>query len=293
MFKLPDPSVQLDQVRRKIGAPKLDWAPEGDTLSPRDEIRIQLTEGIELNLDEVGTTAGLFEHKGEQVVIYIKDHTGAMARRNLTTSELLAEPDKCRRVHLMECSTIEEMRARGRFERYVVTNRRDNKYEISVTDERDNVSSVDAILRPCINCLKALNYQDYNGVRRAEQKAIRAAFDVEAFFENFTTFFAERPLRWAHEDRASAYIAGWERLSQRMRAAKNWGCEDCGVDLSAPNHRKYLHVHHKNHVKGDNSPGNLEVICALCHQRRPDHESMFVSPKAREIIIRKRGRSRP
>lgn len=289
MFSLPDPSIQLDQVRRKIGAPKIDWAPRSDALSPRDEIRIRLSEGIELNLDEVETTAGLFEHKGEQVVIYIKDHTGAMARRNLSTIQLLAQPEQCRRVHLVECSTIEEMRAKGRFERYVVTNRRDNKYEISVIDEHNEVNAVDAILRPCIHCLKALNYQDYNSVRRAEQKVIREGFDVDGFFENFTTFFAQRPLRWAHEDRASQYIAGWERLSERTRAARNWTCQDCGVVLSDPGHKKYLHVHHKNHVKGDNSPENLEVVCALCHQAKPDHQNMFISHRGREIIQRRRG----
>lgn len=290
MFKLPDPSTPLNEVRRKIGAPLLDWSPRSEALSPREEIRAELTKGVTLTLDKITNTARLFQHEGEQVVIYIKDHTGTMARRNLTTSDLLAEPDKCRRVHLMECGTIEEMRSRGRFERYVVTNRRDNKYEISVIDEHGDVDNVDALLRPCINCLKALNYDDYNELRRAEQKAVRAAFDVEAFFENFTTFFADRPSRWAHEDRASDYIAGWESLSKRTRAARNWACEDCGVNLSAIEHRKYLHVHHKNHVKGDNSPGNLEVLCALCHKRKPDHGQMFVSPKAREIIEQQRRR---
>lgn len=287
-FKLVDPSAELDAIRRSLGAPLIDWSPESTKLSPRDEIRVKLAEGIELELDKVNTTAGLFEHEGEQVVIYIKDHTWLAKRQHYNFSRMLKQPDRCRRVHLMECRTIEDMKSQGRFERYVVTNRRDNQYSIAAMDDAGQQVEVDAPLRPCKNCLKALNYSMYNELSTLQKEEVFRSFDVEAYLESYSTFFSERPSQWADEVRPYDYVSEWSRTSFRIREAHHWVCQDCGVNLSDSAHRKYLHVHHKNGIKGDNSLSNLEVVCALCHQSKPMHGHMQVTENCRTVIVQQR-----
>ena len=290
MINLGDPSIQLDQVRRRIGAPLLKWDAPTDELDERQKIRIELTKGVELTLDKVEISGGLFEHKGEQVVIYIKDHTHKTSRPNRTVEDLVNDPNLCNRVHLLECETIENMRSQGRYDRYVVTNRRDNKYMIDVLGSNGRAKEIENVLRPCKNCLKALNYNGYNEAgRRSEKKSIFDTFDMEAFFESFSTFFFPRPSRWANQARASEYVRGWEALSRRMRNAANWTCQDCGVNLEDRRYRKFLHVHHVNGVKDDNAPSNLEVVCASCHKLKPGHKGMHVDQRTVRLIEELRG----
>lgn len=288
MIKLEDHSGQLELVRKRIGAALTDWEPGAEGLSEREQIRAILKEGIDLTLDQIKTTGGLFDHEGEQVVIYIKDHTHMLERQQLTPSDLAANPEKCRRVHLMECKTIEDMRSKGRFDRYVVTNRRDNLYKIDVIEKHPTVIEVEQSLRPCKNCLKELNYKSYNDATRPVQNGIFAEFDIEAFLEDFSTFFADRPIRWANQSGANEYIKNWSALSRKLRAANHWTCQDCGVNLGAADHQKYLHVHHVNGVKGDNNAKNLEVVCHVCHANKPGHNHMHTPGNVRAAINRKK-----
>jgi hypothetical protein len=65
---------------------------------------------------------------------------------------------------------------------------------------------------------------------------------------------------------SNGYLSNWPQLSEAYRQSVNWRCENpaCRVNLSDPEHRKYLHTHHLRGTK-HNSRRDLEALCLLCH----------------------------
>jgi hypothetical protein len=51
-------------------------------------------------------------------------------------------------------------------------------------------------------------------------------------------------------------------------------CTQCDIDLTAPQLRRFLHVHHLAVVKYDNPLSELVVMCVRCHANQSGHELM-------------------
>lgn len=60
------------------------------------------------------------------------------------------------------------------------------------------------------------------------------------------------------------YTPDWDLVSAQFRAAAGWCCQICRVNLS--NDKKFLHGHHRNRNKQDNSESNIAILCHLCHR---------------------------
>ena len=48
----------------------------------------------------------------------------------------------------------------------------------------------------------------------------------------------------------------------------------------------FLHVHHKDGIKGNNKPSNLEVLCMLCHREKPFHQKNYQGLKIHKIFLK-------
>ena len=236
----------------------------------REELRQELQQGKEIpDLNEVESRAGLLTHKGEQIVLYIKD-----TRQDKYT--LFHDPQKSRRFHVAECQTIREMRSKGRFERYVVTTRQDGRFLVEAVDSD---REFEAPLCVCKNCLTQLNWKGY-----ARTKSIKLwmEFSLQDFFAEFTTFFSSRPRYTDLTAPPGGYAKNWHSLATRIKRARGWRCDECGVNLSK--HRSLLHGHHKNGVTSDNSLENIAVLCLLCHSEQPYHGRVKPSEAQRELL---------
>jgi len=106
----------------------------------------------------------------------------------------------------------------------------------------------EARLWVCQNCVWALNYQ---GAKQGSAKNVAKAFSIEEFFATYSSFFGHMPSRKAGNQGDERYTADWKQLADRYKADRGFRCEACGVDLNK--HKKLLHVHHRNGVKGDNN----------------------------------------
>lgn len=283
---------ELALARERIGTPLSSWSPGAATLDPREALIAELIEGIELDLGEIKAgPGGLLTYKGEQVILYIKD-----TRSSLWT--LTNEPEKSRRFHVAECSTLEKMRSEGRFERYVVTNRMDGLFKVDWLDpDTRERGETEAALKVCKNCLNTLNWRGYQRSedrlllpegRRLGKSEIWGSFSISEFLMDYATFFISKPGRRDTTAPPNVYVAEWPAISERMRRQANWRCGHCQVDLS--DHPGLLHCHHRNGVVTDNSPSNLEVLCAIDHAAQPGHKHMRVSDVHRRTILAARAR---
>ena len=286
-MKLELDFMELIRLRSNMGAEQSSWKPGTTPLDPREEIRIQLQDGIEITLEDVDAgPGGLLTYKGEQVILYIKD-----TRSDQYTLE--HEPEKSRRFHVAECGTLETMRDKGRFERYVVTNRMDGLFLVDWLDKDTGArGETEAALKVCKNCLKAINWRGYEhsqdrlklerGTNQTKSEIWRD-FEISQFLLEFSTFFTSKPSRKDITAAPNAYVPDWAGISERTRRSKNWTCEACGVNLRAAPH--LLRCHHECGVVSDNSQSNLQVLCAVDHANQPDHGHMKIPQKDKNLII--------
>lgn len=277
---------ELTAQRQRIGADLSNWGIGAGGIDPRQPLLDALTDGVEVELDDVRAgPGGLLTYQGEQVLLYIKD-----TRSSFWT--LKHEPVKSRRFHVADCQTLEEMRRKGKYERYVVTRRTDGLFLADWLDvETGKRGTTEAALKVCKHCLSAIDWRGYsnpanrllfaNGVQQSSV-GIWEDFSISEFLMEYATFFRSRPSRQDITAPLNAYVADWPRISERTRRAAKWRCEGCGVDLAQQ--PGLLHCHHRSGVVTDNSSGNLAVLCALCHANQPDHGHMNVPPRDKAQI---------
>jgi hypothetical protein len=260
----------LEDAKNAMGASHVDWVSAQDTLTAPDFMVELSGSGIEITLDEVESTDdGLLSYKGQQVLLYIKD-----TRQDHHT--LLYDKKKSRRFHIADkCETLETMRFKNRYDRYVVTNRRDGMFLVDAVSIQDgSIEEIEAPLCVCKNCLKALSYGDYPSLGYHQQAEVWSSFSIESFFEEHSTSFQKIP-KFTDINAPSQYSDSWKAISNNCRENAGWICQKCAVNLGK--HKNLLHVHHKNGVKGDNSPSNLQPLCVSCHRDEPGHRGMNVS----------------
>lgn len=279
-MKLSGKYPKLKRQREQMRAPRSSWEPTVDELDPRrQQVLEDLQEGKkEVGLSQVENLGGLLTYQGEQITLHIKD-TGHSA-------EVLRDrPEDSRRFHIAECSTLAEMRQAGRFERYVVSNRKDGYFVVDWREESGRMGEMEAALKVCKNCLQTLNYQGYRwGIIRRGR--IWRAFDLKGFFMEYATFFQSRPSRRETEAEVNRYVRNWPEIARKEKDKAGWHCQACGVCLEQE--PRWLHCHHVNGVVTDNSDENLKVLCWLCHSKQPAHQ--HIKPPLEVLVAIKRYR---
>ena len=259
----------LDMAVKKMGAQsiKIEFT---DEIIPIEPIDKRLNQGIEVNFRDIDFDTGLASYQGRQVLLYIKDH-GAGDRIYST----IQDGSKGNKYHIADCKTLADMRRKGRFDRYVITNKVDGVFRISGRDTRSNeLIEGEAKLSVCQNCLESINYKRFSSLpsRNARQNFV-SKFSLADFFDTYSSFFKFMPSGIA-ERSSNTYSDNWDVISIKIREQVNYQCQQCGLDLSF--NKRLLHVHHVNGVKSDNSEMNLRALCCDCHRKQPNHNHMFV-----------------
>jgi len=272
-MNLPDflKYAPLNRLRQMMGAELKEWGLglNWQGFDPEEWRRLQTT-GVEVKLEDVvPVDDGTLEYRGQKIILYIRD-------------QRISSQQGGYRFHVADCKTLQDMRRKGRYARYVVATRKDGKFVVNrffwtgfiVKDE-------ECELPVCKNCLRRLNYKRYNYESNPEKDEIWRPFDIIEFFHKYPSRIAELP---KHTDKTApldSYTSDWEVISNRYRESVNWTCEECGVNLK--DHKSFLHVHHKNGVESDNSRQNLEALCIRCHALRPNHSHLRNSPDYRRF----------
>ena len=244
----------------------------------REELRQELRRGKDISnlaVDKIDGSSGVLTLGGEQIIIYIKD-----TRQDKYT--LLHNPEKAVKFHIAECLTIGQTRRKGRFDRYVATNRQDREFPVEAIDSG---REFEAQLLVCMNCLKELDWKGCENSTWDTIRVLRKEFSLQDFFAEFTTFFSSRPRYTDMTAPRGGYAKDWHRRTTKLKEKRGWCCDECGVNLSAQRHRdSLLHGHHKNGVTSDDRWENLACLCLVCHSEQPYHGRVKLSDTQRKLI---------
>ena len=267
-MKLPDFYIfePLNVVKKKMGVARdvhgdLQVKVEAGRLTELELEKLTSTRGLDVFLGEVTVPDdGTLAYKDSRVLLYIRDVTAYGTR------------DMQPRYHVANCSTLRQMRQNDRFDRYVIAARSDGHFELNIVDGNRKRSMVLA-LAVCQNCLDHLHFGGFH-MRLPKRERINhvKAFSLGEFFVKYPRSLHEsRPKYRSDNAPDNTYSADFDDISRRVRTSVGWRCSQCGIDLSAPEHRKWLHVHHKNALRHDNCVQNLKVVCFGCHAEQTGH----------------------
>jgi hypothetical protein len=269
-------------LKERMGIPR-------DKLGDLKTLRIEVTrlsieevkdlegDGLEVGIDDVEFLEdGTLGYKDRRVLLYIRDVAfgGAHERQR-------NDP----RYHVAACEMLRRMKRIGRFsQRYVVSTRTDGVFRLHYVQAGLHAEKH---LDVCQYCLGAIRYRnfDHNKMDRSQRREIVSFFTVTDFFDRYP-----RSLHVAEPKHSDAtaptndYSADFFEISQAYRAKVGWKCEECGISLDEPHKRRYLHVHHLDGAKNNNSEDNLRALCVLCHSKQPLHSHMKHTASYQEFM---------
>ncbi|QFT39834.1 HNH endonuclease [Vibrio coralliilyticus] len=227
----------------------------------------ELESGVEIDILDLSSEAGLLSVKGRQVILFIPDHT-------FRIEKVLNDGAAGNKFHIADCQKLDEMRRKNRFEqRYKITNNLSGSFPIYGDSNYKGRLEGEAQLNVCKYCLSQLNYQGAANVSSRERDTIVNRFSIEEFFKTYSSLFRKLPKQYV-ELAKKGYAENWGNISSEVRKKAGYVCQYCSVDLKSA--KRLLHVHHRNGEKSDNSPDNLIALCADCHRKEPFHGHMFV-----------------
>ena len=171
MVKLIDPSSELINIRKKMGAPlnKMDDMPLW--MADTDAIEKLAADGIEVSYDELNVLDPFLGYKDQLTVLYINTPS------RKTKEELLDESIHANKpkFHITWCKTLDQMHKRGRGDRYVLSTKKISKYKIQATDldtgEKEWIDNVK--LDICRYCLDRTNYNGFTISNTSKEKKRR------------------------------------------------------------------------------------------------------------------------
>jgi hypothetical protein len=239
------------------------------------ELEQLATDGKDVSIDDVVVLEdGTLIYKESRVLVYIRDVSQFQ--------------HWVPRFHIADCDTLQQMKQRNAFGRYVVATRDDGSFVVNMIGKGGQVSRETKQLDVCQNCLHKLGFDGFSrDLSRQRRRMIVSEFTIRRFFEKFPkSLFSVRPTRAAETAPVNNYPADFEIISERLRIRRGWTCESCDRSFATLSDRKFLHVHHKDGRKNNSSDQNLRVLCLGCHASEPLHAHMKRLPDYLEFVRR-------
>lgn len=215
-------------------------------------------EGIDLQLEEIIPQKDkTLSYKGHRVLVYIRDVTNYKNK-----------PDPFPRFHLAYCKTLEQMRQKNRWQRYVVSNREDGYFQINL-DSSGWTSSTEK-LNVCQNCLTTLQWENFSSFHQNKQKIV-SEFSLEIFFKKYPkSLLSIIPNHTSDTAPLNDYTEDWASVSESIKRKRHYTCDNCQRVLLGKD-KRHLHTHHIDGQKFNNKETNLQVLCFKCHADEHPH----------------------
>ena len=262
-MNLPDFSKDagLNGLLEQMGAQLISWKSGGNWNSININ-EILVPTGLAISQDTIKPAKdGTLDYEGQKLVVYIRDQTVPSH----------SSPSQLCKFHVADCITLEDMRKKGTFKKYVRTTRTDGMFDVNFIEGGKLIEAcVERNLYVCMNCLVKLDY-----------KETRESFDLEEFLATYGSQIIITP---EHDDMTAPvneYPSNWDQISRFYRKKVGWKCEKCGIHLGEE--KRFLHVHHINGLKYERTVENLCALCIGCHAEQFQHAQIKSKPEYNEF----------
>jgi hypothetical protein len=195
--------------------------------------------------------------------------------------------------HIFKCSTIQNMFNGGRKHRYKINTRTDGTFYFRYIDQYGHIIKEveNEKIDICKNCLKKYFHLINKNYYPSKADIYIKEFNLEEFDKRFDLYFDlddYKDLKAGDSNfRPNVYEKSWDLISKKMKELKNYTCEKCGFQARNNYEKKFIHTHHIDGDKTNNSPNNLKVLCVKCHANIDDfHSQLKSNPNYKEFLRR-------
>ena len=232
-------------------------------------IQFERGEGLDIRLDEIFSTSSgellttLPDGSVRKSIIYIVD-----------ISTYYNEEWDYPKFHIYNCKMIKKMRSSGRGHRYKASSRIDGQFMLIKNNRKWEEQ-----LKICFYCLTHYNIQFKSSKTKENfsiKKYIKNPIKNSGFFESFD--FCTIP---------NVYAENWKSISDYIKKKLKYKCYECGNDFSKKSLREFLHTHHNDGDKTNNTLGNLVPLCIECHSKKFNHGHIKNSSQYKKYLKNK------
>lgn len=261
---------KLNSLRDQMGAELLQWDGSSNwnsfdpfgfraALREKGEVDIPFSE---INISRDGT----LELFGQKILVYIRDQRYSY--------------DLEYKFHIANCATLIDAQRNQKYDKYVASINVNGKFKVNLIHGNSWIEKEKEVkLNVCKNCLTALNYKGYRQSYGIKQ-TIYNTFSIDEFFQLYKKQTVKKPKHTNITAPINNYTKDFDTIANELKSKKRHTCESCFKDLSQD--KKFLHVHHIDGIKSNNSITNLKVVCIGCHADEPGHGHMKLLPDFRE-----------
>ena len=218
-------------------------------------------------------------HLSNYNISYHDGIRGKLTSEGVVSEKLIME--ELHKYHVLNCPTLRTAAEEGWKDLYKMSRKTDGTFVYNFNNNNKTLREVkNQKLFLCGHCYRILRKSSSDFPMNLS--APRGNFNLKSFLElSLETSFSGFTENDNYADHVSPNVYGsdtdWRKISAAYRDKVGWRCEEFNCpspDLSSPNLRRYLHVHHKNRNKSDMSIGNLSALCIYCHANQPQHGHM-------------------
>ena len=174
---------------------------------------------------------------------------------------------------------MKEWKEKRKSYRYKFSGNQEGKFRLIKKEGEVKVS-----LEICSNCLELYNTEYISNKSKANFK-VKEDYLEKSKNNPFKDMYIDLDICTIPSD----YSKQWGKISKQMKEMHNWTCEKCREHFPEGRKRKFLHTHHKDGNKRNNSRLNLEVLCIECHSEEHNHGHVKKHPDYKEYMKLKKG----
>ena len=243
----------------------------------------ELDKGVEIGVNdfkkEIKVVGGILTREGKPILLHLKDNHSY--RKHLGIDDIKNNSNLGAKFHIGWCKALQDMKEDGKFQKYIYTNDDSggftiDAYNCSIREKTSSPRNPETYhnikLNICKYCLSLFEHKGYNHQQYSNQEKNAAVknFNIKEFLDDMegVVRYLEIPTKTAATMPVNDYTTDFSKIASRLKKEKNYTCEECKKYFGEIGKKKYLHTHHKNSIKNNNSRENLKILCINCHMNK-------------------------